>query len=102
MQIDVTGTISSTDLGTKTTTTNGSHTHDMPASTNNTGAGVLSLSAGGAEIFTTDSAGNHIHDVELGSHSHNLTDAKTAALGSGTQLNVTNEYITLAAWFRVS
>lgn len=102
VQIDVTGTISSTDLGTKTTTSNGDHTHGISIASSDTGSGALDAGSPVAETVQTGLAGAHTHDITLGSHGHNLTDAKTAALGSGTQLNVTNEYITLAAWFRVS
>lgn len=102
VQIDVTGTISSADLGTKTTTTAGAHTHDISASTTDAGSGVLDSGSSGVGTFTTSSAGEHTHDVVLGSHGHTLTDAKTAALGSGTALNVTNQFIKLAAWYRFS
>ena len=97
MQIDVTGTISNTDLGSKTTE-NSAARFDVVGTASGTITGVLTgLYSGG--IFTL---GHHNHNIVLGSHGHTLTDAKTAALGSGTQLNVTNEYITLAAWYRVS
>lgn len=102
VQIDVTGTISSTDLGTKITELNGQHSHNYLASTSGTGGAGAPGTAGPSQSVATTTASAHTHDITLGSHGHNLTDAKTAALGSGTQLNVTNEYITLAAWFRVS
>ncbi len=101
MQIDVTGTISNTDLGTKTTTTAGAHTHSY-LKPEYSGTGGYQSGNNTPVTDQTESSGNHSHYITLGSHGHNLTDAKTAALGSGTQLNVTNEYITLAAWFRVS
>ena len=100
VQLDVTGTISDTDLGTKTTNTTGAHTHEMNASSTDTGSGVLDSGMSGAGTLSTASAGDHNHTVELGSHSHTLTGAKTAALGSGTAVDITNEYVTLAAWYR--
>lgn len=104
VQLDVTGTISSTDLGTKTTNTTGAHTHEFGLGTGSSGSGTIAYGGDTQSVrnATTTSVGDHSHDVVLGSHGHNLTDAKTAALGSGTQLNVTNEYITLAAWYRAS
>ena len=110
VQINVTGTISSTDLGTKATASSGSHSHginiygslgniDVSSADNQGFSGDTGV---GSSVGSTNQAGAHTHDITLGSHGHDLTDAKTAALGSGTQLNVTNEYITLAAWFRVS
>lgn len=101
VQLDVTGTISGTDLGTKTTNTTGAHTHSY-LKPGYSGTGGYQ---GGNNLPVTDqtgSSGDHSHDVVLGSHNHTLTDAKTAALGSGTAIDVTNEYVTLAAWYRAS
>lgn len=103
VQLDVTGTISSTDLGTKTTNTTGEHTHPITVSNNDAGVTIVDGNAGGStSVLQTGPAGDHNHTVELGSHSHNLTGAKTAALGSGTSINTTNRYVTLAAWYRAS
>lgn len=108
VQLDITGTAASKDLGSKTTGTSGTHKHDMRVEAN---LGTMDVSAGDTQGFTgngsgslqgtTELSGSHYHTVELGPHDHTIS-GQTAALGSGTQLDVTNEYVTLAAWYRVS
>lgn len=99
-QLDVIGTISNTDLGTKNTETSGSIFNTAtPVSGSN---GAYLLSNGTFAGNTASNTAPHTHSIEIGSHSHNLTDAKTAALGSGTSIDVTNEFVTLAAWYRAS
>lgn len=103
VQIDVTGTISNTDLGTKTTNTTGSHTHTIPDANAIPGSGVGFQGTGySLASKSTNAAGDHNHTVDIGSHNHTLNGAKTEALGSGTALNVVNQFIKLAAWYRVS
>lgn len=101
--LSITGTAESVDLGTKITTSSGDHTHTIDAGTTE-GDTTTNFTNGNATIgptVSTSSSGDHWHYIELGSHSHSVTGT-TEAMGSGTQLNVTNEYITLAAWYRVS
>jgi len=106
--LTLTGTAASVDLGTKTTTTNGSHSHTIH---HNGGISTLDVSSGDTQGFTgdgtgalsgsTDVAGSHSHDVVLGSHSHTVSGS-TENMGSGNALTVTNQFIKLAAWYRVS
>lgn len=104
VQIDVTGTISSTDIGSKTTSFSGGHTHSYDKLAAQTSINVGQGGNVGNSVVSADTgiSGDHSHTVAIGSHAHTLSDAKTAALGSGTSIDVTNEYITLAAWYRVS
>lgn len=102
IQINVTGTISNTDLGSKTTNTTGSHTHSVLAPTFITETGGLQGGNLMPKNTNTSSSGDHSHTVDLGTHGHNLTGAKTAALGSGTSITIVNQYVTLAAWYRES
>lgn len=103
VQLNVTGTAESTDLGSKTTSTNGAHTHKSGTQYNADflGSGGNTYTSYGSNTLDTTSAGDHNHTVELGAHTHNVS-GKTENMGSGTELTVTNAYITLAAWYRVS
>lgn len=102
VQINVTGTAASTDLGTKTTSTAGAHTHKIGSTytADNLGAGGTTYMVSGSTVDTT-SNGDHNHSIALGSHGHTVSGT-TENLGSGTTLDVTNKYITLAAWYRIS
>lgn len=100
-QLNVTGSAASTDLGTKTTSTAGAHIHSYTkqaaqTSVNQGQGGVI----GNSEISQdTGSAGEHNHTVELGSHTHTVSGT-TENMGQGTALNIKNQFITLAAWYR--
>lgn len=106
--LTLTGTAASVDLGTKTTTTSGSHSHTIHQ---NGGIGTLDVSGGDTQGFTgddtgalsgsTDAAGSHSHNFVLGSHSHTVSGS-TENMGSGNALTITNQFIKLAAWYRVS
>lgn len=70
--------VSSTDLGTKTTSTAGEHTHSYTAqqqsSGNSTKIGVVNADVSyGTYNNTIPAAGAHSHTVVMGSHSHNVT-----------------------------
>ncbi|MFV8075196.1 phage tail protein, partial [Enterobacter cloacae complex sp.6730661] len=47
------------------------------------------------------SAGNHAHTVAIGAHSHTVSGT-TESKGSSSAINVTNAYIMLMGWYRVS
>lgn len=84
-----TATVNSTDLGskqttgfdygTKTTSTNGSHTHEFRGGwdSSSSGAGLSGNSSTG-NIRSTLAAGDHAHTVDIGAHAH------TVALGAHT------------------
>lgn len=101
--LSLTGTASSVDLGTKTAAAAGGHTHAIDSGTG-VGDVTTNFTNGDAVAGTqvnTSSAGSHTHDVVLGSHSHTVSGS-TENMGSGTALNVTNQFVKLAAWYRVS
>lgn len=103
-QLNVTGTISNTDLGTKQTSPNGSHSHGgVPLRDNQ-----YQLGGNNTALFSpmtagqTDAVGDHTHNVVMGEHGHQFQNGKTDNLGSGQALGVKNAYVVLAAWYRVS
>lgn len=101
--LSVTGTAESVDLGTKITTSSGAHTHTIDAGTTE-GDTTTNFTNGSGTIgptVSTSSNGDHWHYVELGSHSHSVTGT-TEAMGSGTALTITNQFVKLAAWYRAS
>ncbi len=102
VQIPVHGTAENKDLGTKTTSNNGQHTHTWGTGVQKQG-GSDNPVAGSAEggFGTTSAAGAHDHTVELGAHDH-VVNGQTDNLGSGQSLGVKNAYVVLAAWYRVS
>lgn len=110
--LSVTGAAASVDLGTKTTSTSGNHTHTAKMGGDNNGVRNASGSAAitSSAILTSEGidgtgqilgSGDHNHTFNIGAHSHSVA-GQTENMGSGTALDVTNEYVTLAAWYRVS
>lgn len=98
--LSITGTAAATDLGTKSTTTNGSHTHTWGHGTQKAGGSDNEVGSSTDDGFgTTSSAGDHSHTIELGSHTHNVT-GNTENMGSGSALNITNAYVKLMGWYR--
>lgn len=92
------------DYGTKSTTTNGSHTHSLTAYHGEwkTDNGRISDGALGTSFTaTTGASGSHSHQTNIGAHQHNF-QGSTSDTGGGALLDVTNQYITQAAWYRVS
>lgn len=101
--LSVTGTAESVDLGTKITKPSGAHTHTIDAGTTE-GDTTTNFTNGSNTIgqtVSTSSDGDHWHYIELGSHSHSVTGT-TEAMGSGTALTITNQFVKLAAWYRAS
>jgi hypothetical protein len=76
------GSISSTELGSKTTAVAGNHSHSTTFYVANSGGGTNPAgynSVGGAFSRGTSAAGNHSHSVPIGSHSHNISIANFGA-----------------------
>ena len=108
VQVDVSGTAAATDLGTKQTTLAGKHGHAGKFTESNT-----ALDGGSSDRRSWSSksspnnedliqaADDHQHDVVLGPHGHDVS-GKTAALGSGSSINITNSYIKLMGWYRTA
>jgi len=98
------------DFGTLNTGSNGSHTHVFrykrngmtPDSSTGPSSDVMKTSSGASqESRATDSSGSHSHSMPIPSHSHKVT-GNTNSIGSGEKVVVTNAYVKLAAWYRVS
>ncbi|CAG9412146.1 phage tail protein [Providencia alcalifaciens] len=95
-------TTSSFDYGTKSTNTTGAHTHGVNGE--DSGSGGSNFGRGNGNTRTINgmhSAGNHAHTVAIGAHSHTVSGT-TESKGSSSAINVTNAYIMLMGWYRVS
>ena len=94
---------SSTDLGTKQTDQQGQHTHGgVPNRANPWEIGGNNwTSFNYQQIGQTDAAGLHAHNVYIGPHAHNVSGV-TGNSGNGQPIDVTNQYVKLAAWYRAS
>lgn len=98
--LSVSGTAASVDLGTKTTNSQGAHSHGWGSSMQKQGGSDQAVGSNGDTNFgTTSEAGAHTHSVELGSHSHDIS-GNTENMGSGNALNITNSYVKLMGWYR--
>ncbi|MHA6675030.1 tail fiber protein [Enterobacter cloacae] len=90
-----TKTSSSFDYGTKTTNSTGAHTHDIPSS-RGTGAGSGYVEGPlYADEIPTRSAGAHAHTVAIGAHTHTVaigshTHSVTIAMTGNTENTVKN------------
>lgn len=97
-------TTSNFDYGTKTTSSAGEHTHTYSGvSTNDT---MPNANNGGkrswvAATQTTSSGGAHTHTVAIGAHSHTISGT-TGNKGSSNVINITNLYVMLMGWYRIS
>lgn len=100
--VPINGTAASKDLGTKTTSNNGQHSHYWGTGTQKQGGSDNEVASAGMNYFgQTSPDGNHDHTVVLGAHDHSVS-GQTENLGSGQSLGVKNAYVVLAAWYRVS
>ncbi|WP_071882101.1 phage tail protein [Candidatus Sodalis pierantonius] len=101
------------DYGEKGTDVNGGHTHTIDGKNaegrdtqlsfmSRTNSQTASKSTSGAgEHSHTVNIGGHRHSVGIGAHSHSVSGA-TKNTGSSAELAVTNAYIKLMGWYRVS
>ncbi|HGJ5869598.1 phage baseplate protein, partial [Arsenophonus nasoniae] len=97
-------TTSNYDYGTKNTNTTGNHSHNFQGIVpDNWKAAGQSGYRNQWEVGTktTTQAGNHYHTVTLGPHSHTVSGT-TGKLGSGSEINITNAFVTLMGWYRIS
>lgn len=108
VQIDVSGTAESVDLGTLNTTGAGGHTHRGKSAESNTSIdGGSSNRRSWANDYGFSDEGliepveDHVHQVDIPPHEHNVS-GKTAALGESSSIDVTNKYIKLMAWHRTA
>ncbi|WGL99952.1 phage tail protein (plasmid) [Arsenophonus sp. aPb] len=96
-------TTSSFDYGTKTTNNAGAHVHKISGISVPIGTGENCLGAvpGQNKFQPTESGGEHVHTVAIGAHVHTVSGT-TANIGSGNEINITNAFVTLMCWYRVS
>ncbi|MBX4679761.1 phage baseplate protein [Klebsiella pneumoniae] len=98
--LSITGTAASVDLGTKTTDSQGAHSHGWGSAMQKSGGSDQAVgNNAGTNFGTTSTDGDHTHSVALGSHSHSVS-GNTENMGSGTALNITNSYVKLMGWYR--
>lgn len=99
------GNTSGFDYGTKTTSANGKHSHNIPGNITTQDGNTNAIAGGRVGIWTankqTTENGSHNHSVQIGSHSHSFSGA-TGASGGGQAVSTKNQYINLIAWYRVS
>lgn len=90
--------VSSTDLGNKTTNTTGNHAHNIKMKTTVSGSSALPQQYNGAHAATrqTDAAGNHSHTVAIGSHAHTIMIALFGALKNTINHRKVNWIVRLA------
>lgn len=108
VQIDVSGTAESFDLGTLDTTGAGGHTHRGKSAESNTSIDGGSSNRrswandyGYSDEELIEPVEDHIHQVDIPPHEHTVS-GKTAALGAGESVGVTNSYIKLMCWYRAA
>ncbi|MFM3712923.1 hypothetical protein AB8T61_18965 [Klebsiella pneumoniae] len=102
VSLTVSGSAASVDLGTKTTSSNGDHTHGWGSSMQKQGGSDQAVgNNSGTDFGTTSTAGAHTHSVALGSHTHAVSGT-TENMGTGAALRVTNAYVKLMGWYRTA
>ncbi|EOZ9570553.1 hypothetical protein ACQYHW_001054 [Enterobacter hormaechei] len=94
---------SSFDYGTKNTSSN---THNHSVKLRSAGAGLGGAQDGSSDdIISTQSTSTtsdtHNHTVQIGSHKHNVKGV-TGSFGQGEQLQIVNQYVKLAGWYRTA
>ncbi|HHR6573424.1 TPA: phage baseplate protein [Providencia alcalifaciens] len=94
-------TTSSFDYGTKSTNTTGSHTHPISSDMRSYWGDSNHISYQPGTGRSSGAAGDHSHSVAIGAHSHTVSGT-TGNKGSGGAITVTNAYIMLMGWYRIS
>ena len=99
------GNTSSFDHGTKTTSTNGQHFHNVPGNITTQDGNTNAIAGGRTGTWTankqTTESGSHNHTVQIGAHSHNFS-GNTGSSGGNQSFSIKNQFINLSAWYRVS
>ncbi|PIJ48859.1 hypothetical protein BL250_02340 [Erwinia sp. OLTSP20] len=87
------------DYGTKSTDAQGNHNHttDVGGVGNEGHSGVYYQ--GAKATLSTNDAGEHVHNVHIGPHSHTFSGT-TDNVGSGSEFSVANSFIKLMGWYR--
>ncbi|WP_334473500.1 tail fiber protein [Arsenophonus sp. PmNCSU2021_1] len=97
-------TTSSYDYGTKNTNATGNHAHSFAGVVRdpwNARGGSGNPNQWQPRTQNTSQAGNHSHTVILGPHSHTVSGT-TGKTGGGSEINITNAFVTLMGWYRIS
>ncbi|WP_334473518.1 phage tail-collar fiber domain-containing protein [Arsenophonus sp. PmNCSU2021_1] len=97
-------TTSSYDYGTKNTNATGNHAHSFAGVVRdpwNARGGSGNPNQWQPSTQNTSQAGNHSHTVILGPHSHTVSGT-TGKTGGGSEINITNAFVTLMGWYRIS
>ncbi len=94
-------TTSSFDYGTKSTNTTGSHTHPIASDIRSYWGDSNHISYQPGTGRSSGAAGDHAHTVAIGAHTHTVSGT-TGSKGGNTAINITNAYIMLMGWYRVS
>ncbi|WP_301691697.1 tail fiber protein [Klebsiella pneumoniae] len=88
-----TASATSTDLGTKTTSSNGDHAHTWGSGMQKQGGSDQEVGSNSGSTFgTTSTAGAHTHSVVIGAHSHTIT-VNAAGNAENTVKNIAFNYI---------
>ncbi|MHB2111363.1 tail fiber protein [Raoultella planticola] len=88
-----TASATSTDLGTKTTSSNGDHAHTWGSAMQKQGGSDQEVGSNSGNNFgTTSTAGAHTHTLDLGAHSHIIT-VDAAGNAENTVKNIAFNYI---------
>lgn len=88
-----TASATSTDLGTKTTSSNGDHAHTWGSAMQKQGGSDQEVGSNSGSTFgTTSTAGAHTHSVVIGAHSHTIT-VDAAGNAENTVKNIAFNYI---------
>ncbi|EEY5933859.1 hypothetical protein [Escherichia coli] len=105
---DINLSTSTFDYGTKTTSTNGSHSHKTTLNREATQRGVNVTygdeSTEGADQIESSYAGEHTHSVSIGQHNHSVsgTTVPSKTAFPNTPVNSKNAYVNLIAWYRTA
>ncbi|MTC43681.1 phage tail-collar fiber domain-containing protein [Providencia sp. wls1921] len=94
-------TTSSFDYGTKSTNTTGSHTHPIASDVRSFYGDNNHTAYQPGTGRSSGAAGDHAHTVAIGAHTHTVSGT-TGNKGSNNAINITNAYIMLMGWHRVS
>ncbi|MEY0132534.1 hypothetical protein AB7V66_14825 [Providencia rettgeri] len=95
-------TTSSFDYGRKHTNLAGAHTHSFTNNIGGYGSGSNSpYTLGSTKSENTSVAPEHSHYVDIGAHTHTVSGT-TENKGSASAISVTNAYIMLMGWYRIS
>ncbi|WP_346827787.1 phage baseplate protein [Serratia inhibens] len=89
------------DYGTKNTSSNGEHSHNVGLDFGDKSAGGSGPLSVQTAVKYTSQDGEHSHSVDIGSHSHTVSGS-TGNSGGGDSFSVVNAYVKLMGWYRTA